>query len=59
MRFGMVDRKKLYQQASQYLEQFHIDLDPSEQVGVLSVTQQKMVEIARALTTHATRDHFG
>ena len=53
MRFGMVDRKKLYQQAGQYLEQFHIDLDPSEQVGVLSVTQQKMVEIARALTTHA------
>lgn len=53
MRFGMVDSKKLYQQAGQYLEQFHINLDPSEQVGVLSVTQQKMVEIARALTTHA------
>ena len=53
MRFGLVDSKKLYQQAGQYLEQFHINLDPSEQVGVLSVTQQKMVEIARALTTHA------
>jgi len=53
MRFGMVDRKKLYQQASEYLEQFHINLDPTEQVGVLSVTQQKMVEIARALTTRA------
>jgi len=53
LHFGMVDRKKLYQQAGQYLERFHINLDPTEQVGVLSVTQQKMVEIARALTTHA------
>ena len=52
-RMGLVDTKKLYQQASQYLEQFHINLDPTEQVGVLSVTQQKMVEIARALTTRA------
>ena len=53
LRMGMVDSKKLYQQATQYLEQFHINLDPTEKVGVLSVTQQKMVEIARALTTLA------
>ena len=52
-RMGLVDTKKLYRQARQYLEQFHINLDPTEQVGVLSVTQQKMVEIARALTTKA------
>jgi ribose transport system ATP-binding protein len=50
---GLVNEKKLYQQAKQYLEQFQIDLDPTEQVGMLSVTQQKMVEIARALTTNA------
>ncbi len=48
-----VDQKKLYSQAAELLERFHIDLDPTEVVGKLSVTQQKMVEIARALTTRA------
>jgi ribose transport system ATP-binding protein len=48
-----VDQKTLYQQAAALLEKFHIDLDPTEVVGKLSVTQQKMVEIARALTTQA------
>jgi len=50
---GLVDEKKLYQQAGEYLKKFHIELDPTELVGQLSVTQQKMVEIARALTTRA------
>ena len=50
---GMVDQKKLYSQAAALLKKFHIDLDPTEVVGKLSVTQQKMVEIARALTTQA------
>ena len=50
---GIVDEKELYQQATELLRGFHIDLDPTELVGKLSVTQQKMVEIARALTTKA------
>jgi ribose transport system ATP-binding protein len=50
---GMIDQKKLYEQAAELLERFHIELDPREVVGRLSVTQQKMVEIARALTTKA------
>lgn len=50
---GIVNEKELYQQARQLLEQFHIELDPTEKVRKLSVTQQKMVEIARALTTQA------
>ena len=50
---GIVDAKKLYAQAAELLERFHIDLDPREVVGRLSVTQQKMIEIARALTTQA------
>lgn len=50
---GLIDQKKLYQQAGELLKRFHIDLDPTEVVGKLSVTQQKMVEIARALTTKA------
>jgi len=48
-----VDQEALYRQAAALLKEFHIDLDPSEVVGKLSVTQQKMVEIARALTTRA------
>ena len=50
---GLVNEKVLYQQAAKLLQQFHIDLDPTETVSRLSVTQQKMVEIARALTTEA------
>lgn len=50
---GIIDQKTLYQKARDLLEQFHIDLDPTEVVGKLSVTQQKMVEIARALTSEA------
>jgi len=50
---GIVDQKKLYEQAAELLKRFHIDLDPREVVSKLSVTQQKMVEIARALTTQA------
>lgn len=50
---GTIDQKALYRQAGELLKRFHIDLDPTEVVGKLSVTQQKMVEIARALTTQA------
>jgi ribose transport system ATP-binding protein len=50
---NLVDEKKLYKLARQYLEEFHIDLDPTETIRRLSVTEQKMVEIARALTTKA------
>ncbi len=51
--FGMVDEAKLYKQAGELLQQFHIDLDLRKVVGKLSVTQQKVVEIARALTSQA------
>jgi ribose transport system ATP-binding protein len=50
---GLVDEKALYQRAGEYLTRFHINLDPREMVSRLSVTEQKMVEIARALTTKA------
>jgi ribose transport system ATP-binding protein len=48
-----VDIKELYGKASELLQRFHINLAPTAVVGKLSVTQQKMVEIARALTTDA------
>jgi ribose transport system ATP-binding protein len=50
---GLVDQKTLYRKAGELLKQFHIELDPTEVVNKLSVTQQKMVEIARALTKQA------
>ena len=49
--FGIVDKRSLYAKADEYLRRFHIDLDPHELVMNLSVTQQKMVEIARALVS--------
>ena len=52
-RLGFVRRRELYDRAAQYLEKFHMDLDPRAVVGALSVTQQKLVEIARALVKEA------
>lgn len=48
---GLVDKSALYARAAEYLRRFHIDLAPHHIVGELSITQQKMVEIARALVT--------
>jgi ribose transport system ATP-binding protein len=52
-RLGFVRRRELYERAAQYLHKFHMDLDPRAIVGSLSVTQQKLVEIARALVKEA------
>lgn len=52
-RFGFVDTKELYERAEFYLKKFHMNLDPRETVSRLSVTQQKLVEIARALVKDA------
>ncbi len=53
LRFCLVKKKELYEKAAYYLKKFHIDLDPYEMVGLLSVTQQKLVEIAKALVKDA------
>jgi ribose transport system ATP-binding protein len=52
-RAGFVRRRELYDRSAKYLEKFHMDLDPRAVVGALSVTQQKLVEIARALVKEA------
>jgi ribose transport system ATP-binding protein len=52
-RFGLVDIPKLYAKSRELLERFRINLAPTAIVGQLSVTEQKMVEIARALTGDA------
>jgi len=52
-KLGIINTSTLYKTASQLLERFNIQLDPHRIVSTLSVTQQKMVEIARALVTDA------
>lgn len=50
---GFVKIRELYDKADFYLNKFHMELDPYAVVGTLSVTQQKLVEIARALIKNA------
>ena len=52
-RLGLVDIPRLYDQAAKLLKELNIDLTPTTVVRRLSITQQKMVEIARALTSKA------
>lgn len=52
-RAGFVKKKELYERAEYFLQKFRMSLDPYEKVGKLSVTQQKLVEIARALVKDA------
>ena len=50
---GLVDRRRLYQQARQILGRIGCDIDPHTQVHRLGVAQQQMVEIAKALSKDA------
>jgi ribose transport system ATP-binding protein len=52
-RLGFIRTGELYDRAAAYLTKFHMSLDPRAIVGSLSVTQQKLVEIARALVKDA------
>jgi len=50
MRYGLVDRARMREQASAALKQLgHDDIPPDVAVGTLSVAAQQLVEIARAL----------
>ena len=45
---GLVDRKKLYKDTLKIIQEFGLDIDPSELVGRLSIANQQMVEIMKA-----------
>jgi ribose transport system ATP-binding protein len=49
-RFGTIDRASMVRGATAILERLGHRLDPREKVGTLSVADQQMVEIAKALT---------
>ncbi len=51
---GFLDKKRLYHDSAEILSQYvKLDVDPHEIAGRLSVAQQQMVEIGRALTRNA------
>lgn len=50
---GFVNWPRMRSEASRYLQQLGMDLNPDTPVGELSVGQQQMVEIAKALSMHA------
>ncbi|HZG15804.1 MAG TPA: sugar ABC transporter ATP-binding protein [Candidatus Bathyarchaeia archaeon] len=52
-KFGMVDWKQIELRAKQVLEKIGSDLDPRTPVSRLSIAQQQIVEIARALSFQA------
>lgn len=52
-RFGLVDWEKLFQQTDSILERLKVGFDAKTKVNDLSIANQQMVEIARALTHEA------
>jgi ribose transport system ATP-binding protein len=49
----LIDRKRLYSEADQLLKKLGLDLSSRTSVSRLSIAQQQMVEIARAISTGA------
>lgn len=50
-RFGLLDLRRLYQDTQEILDKYiHLGVSPRRLCGELSVAQQQMVEIGRALT---------
>ncbi|MDF1621724.1 sugar ABC transporter ATP-binding protein [Pseudothioclava nitratireducens] len=52
-RFGLVDWDRLYAQTNAILDKLRVTFDAKTRVGDLSIANQQMVEIARALTVDA------
>ncbi|MCG5480945.1 sugar ABC transporter ATP-binding protein [Sinorhizobium alkalisoli] len=52
-RFGILDRRKMLSDARDKLARIHADIDPTRELGSLSVGMQQMVEIARAVSENA------
>ncbi|MDO4621336.1 MAG: sugar ABC transporter ATP-binding protein [Eubacteriales bacterium] len=50
---GFIQWRAMNQEAKKLLDRLDADFKPTEEMGALSVAQQQMVEIAKALSTHA------
>ena len=51
---GVIDWKKLYQQAQEQLDKLGLDINPKASVESLTIAQQQMVEVAKALSMDAS-----
>ncbi|WP_102275518.1 sugar ABC transporter ATP-binding protein [Cytobacillus massiliigabonensis] len=51
-KFGITKDKEMQQKTKEYLNRLGIDIDPSIEAGKLSVGQQQMIEIARAVAAN-------
>ncbi len=49
----LVNRKRIAEQSRGYLEKVGLNLSPGTPLSALSIAQQQLVEIAKALSTHA------
>ncbi len=52
-RFGLIDTAHLCRDASRHLQAVGLDVNPSTRVSTLSIGQQQLVEIAKALSVQA------
>lgn len=53
IKHGIIQWKEMNQDAQKLLDQLRADFKSTDEMGVLSVAQQQMVEIAKALSTNA------
>ncbi len=53
VRHGIIQWKKMNMEANKLLQELNTDFDATAEMGTLSVAQQQMVEIAKALSTNA------
>lgn len=51
--FGFVDMKKINHDAEEFIEMIGLNISPQAAVNTLSPSKRQMVEIARALSSHA------
>ncbi len=52
-KYSLLDRKAQLEQASSLLADFELDIDPNTPVGYLGVGRRQMVEICKAVHSHA------
>ncbi len=52
-RFGLIDRRKIATDTSPLLDMLGLDIDPETPLSELSIGQQQMIEIAKALSKKA------
>jgi len=52
-KFGLVDYKKMNQDAQHWLSEMDVSIDPSLPLGMLSIAEKQMVAIARAISLDA------